>query len=287
MAVKNSKGFKYLLAIIVVVAISVINIGHPAALHSSFINYFGVEMTNDEYLTLLNLGFTADEIYYMTEETFEENKDLDATLVASNMKYYKTVVPMYGMNYTVEVTPQEYFNQGNAQTLGNLFTYYREEISTIAQNGTKYRYKLTTSWLNWPPVASYDVMAIGFINSVYISSSTVFFSYTYSDSSGQYTTSTVYYDKKKTSLGGSVVYKMPSNVTSLTSQIYFDVMKNTTDTLTSITMCGDYAHAETTVTPTQAANHQINSGGINFDLSVISYFDNIPCCYASVYNISW
>ena len=67
------------------------------------------------------------------EEAFEENKDLDATLVASSTKYYKTVVPMYGMSYSVEVTPQEYLNYGDAQILGTLTTYYRMEVSTISE----------------------------------------------------------------------------------------------------------------------------------------------------------
>ena len=243
-------------------------------------------MTMDEYMTLLNLGFTEDEIYYMTEEAFEENKDLDATLVASSTKYYKTVVPMYGMSYSVEVTPQEYLNYGDAQILGTLTTYYRREVSTISENGTKYRYKLSNGWLNWPPTASYDIMAIGFIDSVYISSNNVYFSYYYIDDDGAHT-STVWYDRKKEANGGSVVYKMPSNVVSLSSQLYFDVKKNTTDTLTSLTMCADYAHAMSNVTSTQAANHDVSSGGIVHDASVVNYYDATDCCYASIGGISW
>ena len=41
-----------------------------------YTNYFGIQMSVDEYMTLLNLGFTDDEIYYMDEDTFNENKDL-------------------------------------------------------------------------------------------------------------------------------------------------------------------------------------------------------------------
>lgn len=283
---KNNKVVKYLIIVMVVVTMSVINIGHPLAVNHTSVNYFGIEMTMDEYMTLLNLGFTEDEIYYMTEETFEENKDLDATLVASSTKYYKTVVPMYGMSYSVEVTPQEYLNHGDAQILGTLTTYYRRAVSTISENGTKYRYKLSNGWLNWPPVASYDIMAIGFEDSVYISSNNVYFNYYYIDDDGAHT-STVWYDRKKTSTGGSVVYKMPSNVISLSSQLYFDVKKNTTDTLTGLTMCADYAHAMSNVTSSQAANHGISSGGIVHDASVVNYYDAVPCCYAAIGDISW
>ena len=286
MGVKNSKVKKISIMFAVVVAAFIINVSHPRAWNGSFINYYGIEMTTDEYFTLLNLGFSADEIYYMLEETFEENKDLDATLVASSTKYYKTVVPMYGLSYSVEVTPLEYFNHGDAQVLDILSTYYRTEVSTISQNGTKYRYKISTSWLNWPSVASFDVTGIGFIDSVYISSPNVYFNFLYSDNDGEHT-STVWYDRKKTQYGGSVVYKMPSNVTSLSSNLYFDVKKNTNDTLTELEMCGDYAHAMTPVTQTQAANHTISSGGIVHDPSVYSYYDAVPCCYASVSGISW
>ena len=287
MVVKSGKVNKILIAFVVVVSIMAINVSHPLADEDIIRNYFGIGMTQEEYNTLLELGFTEDEIYYMTEETYEENKDLDATLLTSNTKYYKTVVPMYGMSYTVEVTPMEYFNHGDAQVLDILTTYYREQISTIAQNGTKYRYKMVTNWLNWPSVASYDVMAIGFVNSVYISSNQVFFTYTYADQNGQYTTSSVYYDKKKTEYGGSVVYLMPSNVTALGSTIYFDVKKNTNNTLTSLTMCGDYAHALNAVTQTQAANHIISSGGITHDPSVYPYYDDTMCCYGNITGINW
>lgn len=284
---KSSKVNKFLIAIVVVVSAMAFNISHPLAIENTIRNYFGIEMTQDEYNTLLELGFTEDEIYYMNEETYEENKDLDATLLTRNTTYYKTVVPMFGMSYSVQVTPYEYFNHGDSQVLGSIITYYREEVATISQNGTKYRYKLTTGWLNWPSVASYDITAIGFDNSVYISSNQVFFTYTYADPSWNYTTSSVYYDKKKTAYGGSAVYLMPSNVVSLTSNIYFDVKKNTTDTLTSLTMCGDYAHAGTAVTQTQAANHSISSGGIELDPTIYSYYDETPCAYGTITGISW
>jgi hypothetical protein len=286
MVMKNGKVTKFLLAIVVVVSIFAINVRRPLAVEHTFTNYFGVEMTMDEYLTLLNLGFTTDEIYYMVEDEFEENKDLDATLLASNTKYYKTVVPMFGMSYSVEVTPSEYLNQGDAQILDTLSTYWRQEVSTISQNGTKYRYKISTNWLNWPSVFSYDVIAIGFQNSVYISSNNPYFTFAYTDGDGVHS-STVFYDKKKTAYGASAVYKMPSNVLSLTDTLYFDVMKNTNDTLTQLTFCGDYAHALSPVTTTQAANHVVNVGGIDFDDNVLSYYDETPCCYASIYGISW
>lgn len=289
----KAKGLtKYLLMIIVVVSIFMINVSKPQALHGNhgnYTNYFGVEMTIDEYFTLVNLGFTDDEIYYMSEETFDENKDLAATLLTTNHKYLKLTQSMYGVQNVTELSELEFIQQTtmNQQNvpLGELDTSYIHEVSTISQNGAKYRYKNTVDWYSIPSNKSYDVIAIGFYNDVYIDSS-VYFGYAYLNSNGNLTTSTLYYDKKSTAYGGSTVYKIPSSLTSLSATIYFDVSKNTNNTLTYLEFCGDYAHSLQTVTSSQAANHYIGPLGIDFDSSVYNYFNHIPCCYASA-AVNW
>jgi hypothetical protein len=279
---------RYFFMMIVVVSIFMINIGRPQALHNNYVNYYGIEMTDDEYLTLVNLGFTDDEIQFMTKETFEENKDLDATLVATGHKYFKITYPMYGASYVTEVTELEYIQQtsgGIVAPLGEIITTYIHEVSTISQNGAKYRYKDSVSWYSIPQEKYYDVTGIGFDTAVSINSS-VYFNYVYAYSSGQYTTSTLYYDKKSTASGGSVVYKIPGNIVALSSNIYFDVIKNTTNTLTELEFCGDYAHALSSVTSSQAANHAIGPLGIGFDASVYNYYNQIPCADAVAY-VNW
>ena len=282
MKIIHSKETKYF-AIMFAVVVFCINAGRVSA--HQFTNYFGIQMNMEEYMTLLNLGFTDDEIYYMDEDTFFENKDLDAELVAQSNKYYKIVTPMYGTSYVVEVTENEYLNHPENSLLGYVTTVYINEISSISANGSKYRYKNTVGWLNIPTNKSYDVIAIGFTNSVYINSS-VYFKYATMDSAGNWHNSTLYYDKKNTSTGGSAVYKIPSELYGLSAMIYFDVSKNTTDTLDHITMCGDYAHSFNTVTSSQAASHAVNSGGIDFDGSVYSLFNEIPCASETAW-ITW
>ena len=125
-----------------------------------------------------------------------------------------------------------------------------------------------------------------FENSVYISNTNPYFTFAYIDNDGAHT-STVFYDKKKTAYGASAVYLMPSNVLSLTATLYFDVLKNTNDTLTELSFCGDYAHAGYSVTTTQAANHFINSSGIHFNDDIDDYYDETPCCYGNITGISW
>lgn len=278
----NRKNKKYCLFCLFIMILS---LGINKVSAHQYINYYGIEMSSEEYLTLLNLGFTDDEIYYMDEDTFDENKDLDAELITKGVRYYKTVYPIYGSSYTVEITENEYFNNSNNQLLSTVTTQYTNEISTISANGSKYRYKNTISWLNIPDNKSYDIIAIGFINSVYIDS-LVYYKHSYADSSGTWHNSTLYYDKKNTSTGGSVVYKIPSELYGLSAMIYFDVSKNTTDTLTQIAMCGDYAHSYESVTQYQAANHAINSGGIQLDASVYNLFNEVPCAL-EIANVNW
>ncbi len=279
---KNNNVIKHFLFIVFIVIMG-LSISKVEA--HQFTNYFGIQMTTDEYFTLLNLGFTDDEIYYMDVDTFNENKDLDAELIAQTNKYYKIVTPMYGQSYVTEVSQSEALNQSQIQPLGQVMTEYINEISTISANGSRYRYKNTVNWLNPPDDKNYDIIAIGFINSVYISS-LVYYKHTYADSNGAWHNSTLYYDKKNTATGGSVVYKLPDPFYGLSAMIYFDVSKNTTDTLTSISICGDYAHSLSNLTQYQAANHAINSGGIQLDLSVYSYYDEIPCAPAVAY-VNW
>ena len=71
----NSKVFKY--AVISIFTLTLF-IGSVSA--SEYINYYGIEMTEEEYDNLINLGFSQDEIYHMSEETFAQNKDIDITI---------------------------------------------------------------------------------------------------------------------------------------------------------------------------------------------------------------
>ena len=287
MEIMKARATRFLLMVIVVVSIFMINVGRPLA-SSDYVNYFGIEMTNDEYDTLLNLGFTDDEIYYMDVRTFEDNKDLDATLVATTHKYLKIINPMYGASYVTELTEQEYLSQINGQLtapLGEVNTYWIHEVATITQNGSKYRYKNSVNWTNLPTDRYYDVIGIGFDTAVQINSS-VYFNYVYMKADGTYTSSTLYYNKKNTASGGTTTYKLPTTMYSLSANIYFDVSKNTNDTLTELYFCGDYAHALYSVTSSQAANHAIGPLGIDFDASVYNYFNQIPCADTTA-SVNW
>ena len=255
----------------------------------SYTNYNGIEMNYNEYSTLRELGFNANEIYHMDMETFNANKDLDATLLASESKYYKTVYPVYGQSYTVEVSEEEYNDNGKEILRGQQTTQYKHIVTTISANSNKYRYKISVTWRQIPSVKKYDIIGIGYEDDVHIYNSIVYFGYFYSTSASDYS-STQYYDQKVTSVGATTVYKIPEGIslTGLAATLYYDVVKDTgAGTLTSLWMCGDYAHATSnSVTSTIAAQHGISYGGIGLGSSNINLYDAIPCTYANA-SVNW
>ena len=278
--------FKYVGLGLLMTFLFIIGANTTEALGNNFINYYGVEMTSEEYQTLLNLGFSDYEINYMEKGIFEENKDLDSELLAQTTKYYKTVYPIYGNSYTVEVTENEYYNHGTA-TLGQVITAYHTITSSIAANGSLYRYKVTMLWNSIPSVKSYDVIGIGFDDDVEIDGLATFY-YMYTNSANNTFTSYNYYHKLYYDYGGTATYKLPTDFIGGGAVYYFDVDKaDGAGTITSLEMCGDYAHAHTDVTGPQAASHLIDIIGIDFAGSVINYFDEIPCAESYVGNLNW
>lgn len=275
---------KILVYVLISLLVSITYIGQASA--ADYENYFGIEMTNAEYNTLLNLGFTEDEIYYMNEETYLENKDADATLVTKNEKYYKTVyTDLNGNPYSVEVDQDEYNNQPTLNARNIVTTEYKQMITTISQNGSKFRYKVSLAWKNMPSTKDYDIIGIGFADDVKIDSS-LYFSYHWCKSSGDCYTESYFRNRKSTSTGGAVMYQLPSNPVALSSTLYYDVSKDTTDTITYLKMCGDYAHAQSEINVSYASDYYISIGGIGLSGNLISYYDTIPCAI-STWSGSW
>jgi len=264
----------------------VVNVTPTFAMARNFTNYYGVEMTDEEYSTLLNLGFSEDEIYYMTEKIFNENKDASAELLAKTVKYYKTVYPTYGTSYTVEVTEEEFNAHKDDGLRGTVTTAYKTIISTVSANGSRYRFKVTETWTNLPSVHSYDVIGIGYTGNIHIQVGPTFY-YTYTTSNGNVTTSYSYFNMLTDTYGGTATFHLPSAFVGMSSTMYYDVDKDAgAGTITSLYMCGDYAHATQTVTGAQAASHSIDIGGITFSPSVANKFDATPCAYTNL-NVSW
>lgn len=269
---------------IIALFVSIISIGQVNA--ATYENYYGIEMTNEEYNTLLNLGFTEDEIYYMSEQIYLENKDLDATLVAKNQKYYKTIyTDLVGNSYSTEITEEEYENQPTMNTRGTVETQYKLMVTTISQNGNKFRYKVNLGWKDMPSKRNYDIIGVGFDDDVYIDSAVNFFTY-WCNSYGTCLTDQTYANKKKTSTGGAAVFDFPDSAISLSATLFYDVSKNTSNTITRLEMYGDYAHATSNVSSSSVGDYYITHNGLELWSSIGAKYDAIPCA-VSAWNGSW
>ena len=245
---------------------------------ANFTNYFNIVMTNEQYNNLLNLGFSEEEIYYMNEETFNENKDLNASLKAVTSKYYKSIyTDLNGNPQTIEITESEYNNTSSNQMRGYVETTYKRLDAYISQiDDTKFRYKTTTRWKSMPSVRSYDIVGLAFSSPYVKISGLVKFQFNYCISNGTCYADGSYYNKKEYYNGGSAVYKFPTNAVSMTAMMYYDVVKDTTDTITSQLIHGDYAHATSNVTASIYNNHTMTRGGLSLGTSS-PYYDEIPC----------
>lgn len=258
---------------------------------SNYINYYGISMTDVEYNNLINLGFLEDEIYYMTEDTFEANKDIKSTLVARDYKYYKTVYTgLDGENYSTEITKSEYDNQSMIDMYGMVTTEYKTLVTNISQNESgSFRYKVTLAWNKIPSTRSYDIIGIGFLDAriKIISLINFYFSYCFADSNCY--TSGLYYDIKNTSTGAAKVYKLPTgDIRSLAATLYYDVSKSDAyaeTTISSLTMFGDYAHATKNIS-SGYGNYLINNNGLQLYTSIYDYYDSIPAA-SSTWTGTW
>ena len=198
---------------------------------------------------------------------FNQNKNVKSSLEVVNEKYYKTIyTDLNGGAYSTELTEDEYNNQSSNNMRGYVETTYKKLVTTMSRNSDgSFRYKASLNWKQFPAVRSYDIIGIGFDDNVHIKYG-VIFGYYYCDASGNCPESTLYYNKKDLSTGGGVVYKLPSgDIRGLGAVMYYDVGKNNaSQTITSLTMCGDYSHATANVNQSNITNYTINENG-NFE----------------------
>lgn len=163
-----------------------------------YVNQNQISMSEQEFMTLRELGFTDKQIAEMDLEEFNRNKDLDAELLATDTKYLKTTIVYEYTNpntstmslnnsiteidintlinnntlsvksqNSVEVTQEEY-ESANSENIYMTMdvnpdiveTTYKKLTTTISKNGSYYRLKNDLLWKQMPSVRSYDVFGI-------------------------------------------------------------------------------------------------------------------------------
>ena len=188
-------------------------------LNTYFYNYNGVEITETEYSNLESLGFTDNEIMYMSQTEFNDNKDLKGEVVSEITTYVKVI------NGIEQVVSKEEYEAPDMSIFGMQAGYIEtgaKKMTTriISTNG-RYRYKVDLEWKSMPKVRSYDILGMCIENNVSIYSN-VYFQQNYCYSSGSCSSSTTS-SKKSTSTGGAASFKIPSS-TSLTSLSSYETL---------------------------------------------------------------
>lgn len=229
---------------------------------------------------------------YVSADTF----DTDEYIVASNTRYFKTItrtkssVNVIANNNsdivettTIEISEEEYNSVSNDTLYQPLSTAvettYKRLTSNISKSGSQYKYTAILSWKNVPKVRSYDILGIGYLPSVKIDGDITFTQKYCND--GNCTTSTSF-TSKKTSTGCSAIFKLPSStIDTLEQRMSFLVEKNTSYNIVSQVAAGDYAHATSTVTQSNAQNHTISESGLSLKTSIFNSYDTISTAKAT------
>ncbi len=215
--------------------------------------------------------------------------DNEFVVISETTKYYKTVefkhnLEVMNMSHnriskTYEITEEEYYSSNDINVSPyadtTITTEYKKMTTSILKSGSVYRYKNVLVWNKLPAVRSYDIIGIGFSRSVKLKSNIVF---------SQEACTTITNCTKYTSNypqifsnGASTTFKLPvGDYISLSQTLYFDVEKNTTETIISQSAYGDYAHAISTISLDNAKKYTVNgSQGIVLNTSIKNSYDTI------------
>ena len=285
------KWFLFLMAFIMVTPIMVNANESEESIY--YTNNNGISMTEREYHNLLNLGFKDFEIQNMNLETFNENKDYDdAFLESETHRYFRTEYSNIDGSVisNQEITRYEYEHADlNCRGDGQSITTYKELTASIRYvNANAKRYRASLSWLNMPSTRSYDIIGVGFSDAnIQVLSSYPSLDTTYCDSGNNCTTITSGYAYKVTADGAGASFALPTGtIISLYSTLYYNISKKTSNTITYLRMCGDYAHATSSVTANQSKKYSLGYSGLYLESSIKNYYDEMPCAEAT-WSGSW
>ena len=261
---------------------------------SSYQNYYGIVMTEEEYNNLEQLGFDELEIYYMSEDEFNYNKDIEGNLEATSTRYFAHIIRYDATGRIIsssdmEITEEDY-NSEVVMPIGDVYveTTYKRLKTVIAASGSRYRYKVTLTWKLMPAVRSHDIIGIGCVSSrVYIDATSPRFSQT-SCIGTSCTNTTTYVGSYIGTNGAGVSFKLPSStsITTLHSFYYYDVNKESSSNVTYMIAYGDYAHAVKTISAGASDGFWVDQGGIDLVDSIEDYYDTINSANAT-WSGSW
>lgn len=160
---------------------------------------------------------------------FAKNIEEDI-LLSSTTKYYKTIYNTTSImnnigdnGITIEISEYEYERSSLLEPYALSESEYKKLTTNIYSSGSAYKYEAVLDWKKMPKARSYDIIGIGFYNSVTVDGALSFKQKYCSSSSCK--TSTSHTEKNK-EFGASAVFKLPSGtLSSLTQTLSFKVKK--------------------------------------------------------------
>ncbi len=215
--------------------------------------------------------------------------DTNEKIISEEIKYFRTTTnysnndifllnSVLSNSYTEEISEEEYLNSDyslKTSVSGSVENTYKKLVTSIIQNGSKYKYKVQLIWKSLPSKRSYDIIGIGHYSNVKVSGKPTFQLVYGSNSTSNATI-------KKTSTGTTATFKLPTgSFNNLTATLYFDVEKNTNSNILTQKAFGDYSHATSTISESNANKHTINTSGIKLDTSIINNYDEINTAVAT------
>ncbi len=206
-----------------------------------------------------------------------------------------------------EITEEEYNNAPTEDVISPLEltdgytpTEYKKMKTTIISVNNRYRYKVNLDWKKMPKTRSYDVIGIGIDSTVSGISSTKHFQQTLvldnlidsceyvTKTEGAWTLSSSGY-AVTFKLHGSIYGLKP--VVGLSSSMYFEVQKLTSQKLQVLNAYGDYKHAQKTVTSSVSSAVSVGTGGISIDMgtsvSGAEAYDRMTTAQATWSGLNW
>ena len=228
-------------------------------------------------------------LFFIPVFAFASEVDDEFVLVSEETKYYKTITPLFSssdsQSRTYEISKAEYDAVDFENTRSNPTTYetvYKSMTSSISANGSYYRYKNVLNWKSMPSTRSYDIIGIGFLQSVKVHNDTTYFDEYYCYTVGGCYHITVNHPQIFIS-GAGTSFVLPSgDLNQLRQTFYFDVEKASSNTVYTQKAYADYSHATTNVTLTDSKKYSvIQSGGIYLNTSISSYYDAMSTAIAT------
>lgn len=218
------------------------------------------------------------------------NAEEEREIVSQDIKYYKTVThknlfTTYGVEQqdnvvTYEISKEEYDNfnpatANNSRSAQAVETTYKYMLTTLYKSGDYFFVENFLSWKNFPATRSYDIIGIGFSGGLRPATQLQFVQH-YCTASGSCVNQTNGNPFIST-YGAASLFALPTVELSRLNQTFsFYLGKVNSGTVTGFDVYGDYAHAQRSVTFSEASQFEMDYNNIEFfNSSVASKFDDI------------